>query len=130
MKAFLIFLTLLSFSLSWAARLGPGDDPIPFPLNQAPSDLVGHWNGPEADQEIVVKLISPKKGEKTKLFVTTYQDGQKNGQGYLYFSDNKMYCGYIHHSGPAYTLCIWKEEDILKAQTLRGGQWQETLWTH
>lgn len=130
MKKILLLLTFLSFSNSWA-RLDPGEDPIPFPLKQAPTELVGHWNGLTAREEIVVKLIHPKKGEKTKLFVTTYFDHKKIGQGYLYFSENQMYCGYIHHVGPAYTLCIWKQDNMLKSQTLQNsGEWQEGLWLH
>lgn len=130
MKTLLLLLTFLSLSTSWA-RLGPGDDPIPFPLNQAPEDLVGHWSGSQPGEEIVVKHIYAKKDEKERLFVATYMLGQKTGQGYLYFSDNKMYCGYIHHKGPTYTLCIWKQDDTLKSQTLQnGGEWHESLWTH
>lgn len=127
MKKLLLLLTFLSLSTSWAR--GPGDDPIPFPFRQAPDDLVGHWNGSQIGDEIVVKHIHAKKGEKDRLFIVTYLHGQKAGQGYLYFSDNQMYCGYIHHEGPAYTLCIWRQDNTLKIQTLqKSGEWRESQW--
>jgi len=130
MKILLTLMTLFSFSLSWA-QLGGGDDPIPFPLRQSPEALVGRWSGTQIGDEIVIKLLQPQKDKKERLSISLYTAGKKSGQGYLYNSENKMYCGYIHHDGPMYTLCIWKQNEVLKSQTLeKTGEWRESLWTH
>ncbi len=130
MKYLVLFLVFMNVSLSYGRRSGE-DNPSPWPLGQAPRNLVGHWLGSVPDEEIVVKHVHATKDTKDRLFVTTYKQKQKTGQGYLYFSDNQMYCGYIHHEGPTFTLCIWKKDETLKSQILqKDGAWVESLWTH
>ena len=131
MKNFILLLLFMNASISFAARLGGEDNPSPWPQNQAPSKIVGRWLGTEIGDEIVVKYLPATKETKNRLFVTSYRQQQKMGQGYLYYSDNQMYCGYIHNNGPVYTLCIWKDKNTLKSQTLeKTGEWRESLWTH
>jgi len=123
MKFLFLLLIFMSISFSIAKGRDPGDSPTPFPLNQAPSDLVGIWASRQQGEEIIVKHIHGSKDDKDRLFVKVYVDGEKLSQGFLYFEKN-MYCGFMHRPDASnYSLCIWKQNDHLESSKLVDGQW-------
>lgn len=125
---FLQFLFVLTFSGgNFASARGPGDSPTPFPLGQAPEDMVGNWNNIEKDETIAIIFIQNGRIERPKLLATVYTDGKESSQGYLIFNDER-YCGVMRKTrGGKYNLCVWKEHGFLKTATYIDDEWGSSL---
>jgi len=118
------FILILIFMISFGATArGPGDSPTPFPLGQAPEDMVGKWNNLVKDEVIFITYIRNSQIAKAKLFASVFTGGHKSSQGYLYFN-GEMFCGPMRKtSGGRYNLCVWKERGLLKTATYTDSEW-------
>ncbi|RYZ86565.1 MAG: hypothetical protein EOP04_13630 [Proteobacteria bacterium] len=113
---------LILFAVSAGAR-SPGDSPTPFPLGQAPEDMVGQWNNLDKDEKIVIMFIRNGQIEKAKLLASVFAGGRKTSQGYLIFN-GEAYCGVMKKTrGGKYNLCVWKEDNLLQTATYTDGEW-------